>query len=127
MIQMGGRIRWAAGSQDGYIGRIEGKRAYVVFDDGSEQIFSLDAGVLEEKPFVMGDRVMRADGVVGVVIEQVQPQTYPTVKVVFADGTSSNAVEMTLRPATLDDPLERFRANQLGTAEQFNSGLPRSN
>ena len=120
MIQMGGRIRWAAGSQDGYIGRIEGRRAYVVFDDGSEQIFSLDAGVLEEKPFVMGDRVMRADGVVGVVIEQVQTQTYPTVKVVFADGTSSNAVEMTLRPATLDDPLERFRANQLGTAEQFN-------
>ncbi len=120
MIQMGGRIRWAAGSQDGYIGRIEGRRAYVVFDDGSEQIFSLDAGVLEEKPFVMGDRVMRADGVVGVVIEQVQTQTYPTVKVVFADGTSSNAVEMTLRPATLDDPLERFRANQLGTAQQFN-------
>ena len=120
MIQMGGRIRWAAGSQDGYIGRIEGRRAYVVFDDGSEQIFSLDAGVLEEKPFVMGDRVMRADGVVGVVIEQVQTQTYPTVKVVFADGTSSSAVEMALRPATLDDPIERFRANQLGTAEQFN-------
>ena len=120
MIQMGGRVRWAAGSLDGYVGRIEGKRAYVVFDDGSEQIFSLDAGVLEENPLVMGDRVMRADGVVGVVIEQVQTQTYPTVKVVFADGTSSNAVEMTLRPATLDNPIERFRANQLGTAEQFN-------
>jgi len=120
MIQTGGRVRWAAGSLDGYVGRIEGRKAYVVFDDGSEQIFSLDAGVLEEKPYGMGDRVMRADGIVGVVIEQLPSQTHPTVRVAFADGTSSNAVEMTLRPATLDDPIERFRASQVGTAEQFN-------
>ena len=120
MIQTGARVRWGTGDLDGYVNRIDGARAHVVFDDGTEQLFSLEAGVLEEKPFLIGDRVMRADGVVGVVIEQLQSQTYPTVKVVFADGTSSNAVEMTLRPATLDDPIERFRANQMGTAEQFN-------
>ena len=50
------------------------------------------------------------------VIEQVQTQTYPTVKVVFADGTSSNAVEMTLRPATLDDPLAGFSPLGLAVA-----------
>ena len=119
MIQTGGRVHWPAGGLDGYVDRIEGQRAYVVFDDGSEQIFSLTAGVLEATPFNVGDRVMRG-GVVGVVIEKVPDQTYPTLKVAFADGTVSNAVEMTLRHATLDDPLERFRANQLGTAEQFN-------
>ena len=119
MIQMGGRVRWPAGSLDGYVDRIEGQRAYVVFDEGSEQIFNLHAGVLEATPFNVGDRVMRS-GVVGVVIEKVPDQTYQTLKVAFSDGTLSNAVEMTLRPATLDDPFERFRANQLGTAEQFN-------
>ena len=119
MIQMGGRVRWPAGGLDGYVDRIEGQRAYVVFDEGSEQIFNLHAGVLEATPFNVGDRVMRS-GVVGVVIEKVPDQTYQTLKVAFSDGTLSNAVEMTLRPATLDDPFERFRANQLGTAEQFN-------
>ena len=120
MIRAGGRVRWAAGALDGYVSRIGDQRAYVVFDSGAEQTFSIDAGVLEATPFAVGDRVMRGDGVVGVIIEDVPSQTYPTLKVAFADGTLSNAVEMTLRPATLDDPIERFRANQVGTAIQFN-------
>ena len=120
MIQTGGRVRWAAGSLDGYVSRIEGQRAYVVFDNGTEQTFSIDADVLEPMPFSVGDPVMRGDGVVGVVIENVPTETYPTLKVMFADGTLSNAVEMTLRPATLNDPIKRFRANQVGTATQFN-------
>ena len=55
MIQTGGRVHWPAGGLDGYVDRIEGQRAYVVFDDGSEQIFSLTAGVLEATPFNVGD------------------------------------------------------------------------
>ena len=120
MIRLGGRVRWPAGRLDGYVSRIEGQRAYVVFDDGSEQVFSLDAGVLEATPYSVGDLVMRSDGVVGVVIGNVPSQEYPTLRVVFSNGTTSNAVEMTLRPASLDDPIERFRANQVGSAEQFN-------
>ena len=120
MIRAGGRVSWAAGSLDGYVDRIEGQRAYVVFDNGSEQTFSIDAGVLEATPFGIGDQVMRSDGGVGVVVGNVSTQTYPTAKVAFADGTSSNVAEMALRPATLDDPIERFRANQVGTATEFN-------
>ena len=104
----------------GYVYQIEGQWANVVFDNGSEMTFNLNAGVLTATPFSVGALVMRGDGVVGVVVENVPTQTYPTLKVAFADGTSRNAVEMTLRPATLDDPIERFRANQVGTAEEFN-------
>ncbi len=119
-IRVGGRVRWAAGGLDGYVDRIEGQTAFVAFDNGAEQMFSLDAGVLDPAPFGLGDHVMRGDGGVGVVIASVSTQTYPTVKVAFADGTTSNVAEMALRPATLDDPIERIRANQLGTAAQFN-------
>ena len=120
MIRVGGRVRWPAGALDGYVSGIDGQRAHVVFDNGTEQTFSIDAAVLEATPFAIGDRVVSGSGVVGVVIEIVSTLTYPTVKVAFADGTLSNAVEMTLRPATLDDPVERFRVNQVGTAAQFN-------
>ena len=120
MIRIGGRVRWAAGGLDGYVSRIDGQRASVVFEDGSEQTFNLDAGVLEASPFEVGDLVMRGDRVVGVVIDKITDQTYQTVRVAFADGTSSNAVEMTLRPAVLDDPIQRLHAKQVGTAEQFN-------
>ena len=120
MIRAGGRIRWAAGRLDGHIARIEGQRAYAVFDNGAEQTFSLDADALEATPLGVGSQVMRADGMVGVVLATVPGHGYPTVKVAFADGTSSNVAEMTLRPAALDDPVERFRAHRLGTARQFN-------
>ena len=120
MIRTGGRVRWAAGKLDGYVDRIEGRIAHVIFDNGEELTFSIRAGALEVMPFAVGEMVMRGDGVVGVVVENVPSQTYPTVKVRFEDGTLRNAVEMTLRPATLDDPIERLRADQVGTAEQFN-------
>lgn len=111
---------WGAGSLSGYVANVDGQRVDVVFDDGSERTFSLSASVLEPTPFSSGDHVMRGDGTVGVVLESVSSESFPTVKVAFADGVTSNAVEMTLRPATLDDPMERLRANQIGTAEQFN-------
>ena len=119
-IRAGGRVRWPAGGLDGYVDRIEGQRVFVVFDNGAEQTFSLDAGVLEATPFGIGDHVMRGDGGIGVVIGTVSTQTYPTVKVAFADGATSNVAEMALRPAALDDPIERIRANQWGTATEFN-------
>ena len=98
MIRAGGRVRWAAGGLDGYVDRIEGQTAFVAFDNGAEQMFSLNAGVLEPAPFVLGDHVMRGDGGVGVVIGSVSTQTYPTVRVAFADGTTSNVAEMAPSP-----------------------------
>ncbi len=120
MIRTGGRVRWAAGGMDGYVNGIDGQKVHVIFYNGSEKVFSLSSGVIEAMPFAVGDLVMRGDGVTGVVLAIVPNQTYPTVKVAFTDGTTSNVVEMSLRPATLDDPIARFHANQVGTAEQFN-------
>ena len=120
MIQAGGRVHWPAGGLNGYVSRIEGKTAHVTFDEGPEHLFNVGSGVLEATPFSVGDLVTRSDGLLGVVIERVPAETYPTVKVAFANGIVSNAVEMTLRPAILDDPIERFRSNQVGTPDEFN-------
>ena len=83
-------------------------------------MFNLRSGVLEESPFAVGDHVVRGDGVIGVVIEEIPAERYPTVKVAFANGITTNAVEMSLRPAMIGDPIDRFRANQVGKAEEFN-------
>ncbi len=120
MIRKGGRVRWAAGRQDGYVSKIEGPRIDIVFDNGSKMSFSLHSGAVEAIPFNAGDSVMDGNRLVGVVIDQVLNQEFQTVKVMFADGTLKNVVEMNLRPASLDDPVARLRDNQLDTAQAFN-------
>ena len=120
MIREGGRVHWPAGGMDGYVSKLDGNIAHVVFDEGPEHTFNLGSGVLEAAPFSVGDHVVRGDGVIGVVIEEIPAEQYPTVKVAFANGITTNAVEMTLRPAMINDPIERFRGNQVGTAEEFN-------
>ena len=120
MIREGGRVHWPAGGMDGYVSRVEGNTAHVVFDGGPQHSFNLGAGVLEEAPFAIGDHVVGMDGVIGVVIGEIPSEKYPTVKVAFANGITTNAVEMTLRPAMINDPIERFRANQVGEAQEFN-------
>ena len=119
-LRVGGRVTWPAGKLSGFIDRIEGRRAHVVVDDGSEKLFSLDAGVIVPEPFASASHVMRPDGTVGVVLSAVDGQSYPTWRVAWADGSVSNAVEMTLRPAVIGDPIERFKAQQLSRAREFN-------
>ena len=120
MIRKGNRVRWSGGDLNGYVFEVDDKNAHVNFDDGTEQRFGIESGALEPTPFAVGDRVMSSEGLIGVVIDKVLAPVYPTLKVAFADGTLRNAAEMTLRPAILDDPVEKFRANQVGTAEEFN-------
>ena len=119
-IRTGCRVRWVDGDLNGYVYQIDDGTVSVVFDDGTQQRLDISKTHLEPTPFGAGDRVMNSDGVVGVVIEKVHHPSYPTLKVVFSDGTTRNAPEMTLRPATIDDPIERFNAGELGSAEQFN-------
>ncbi len=120
MIRNGSRVRWEGGELDGFVFNIVDQTAHVLFDDGTEQRFDLDANALEATPFEIGHKVINPDGVMGVVIDKIPNPSYPTLKVAFTDGTTRNAPERTLRPATLEDPVERFHANQLGTADQFN-------
>ena len=98
VIRRGGRIRWPAGSMDGYASRIKGQRISVVLDNGSELVFTLDSGVIEALPFEVGDQVTDGNGLIGVVIAKALNQEYQTVRVAFADGTVKNVVEMNLRP-----------------------------
>ena len=119
-MRPGSRVRWIDGELDGFVFRIDGTVVHVLFDDGTEQRFNLDGHSLEPTPFEIGHKVVNADGVTGVVIAKVPNPSYPTLKVAFADGTTRNAPEQTLRPATLEDPVERLHANQLGEADQFN-------
>lgn len=120
VIRNGSRVRWKEGELGGFVFNIVDHTAHVLFDDGTEQRFDLDANALESTPFEVGHRVINPDGLTGVVIEKVPSQSYPTLKVAFADNTTRSVPERTLRPAILEDPVERFHANQLGTVDQFN-------
>ncbi len=114
-------VRW----QDklGVVGSIEvdgdGAVASVNFDDGDTMNFKTDSGQIVRVRFEPGDQVARNDGVIGVVLEPSTAGAYPSVRVAFP-GSVASVVEMGLRPAIIDDPLERMRVGQLGTATQFN-------
>lgn len=122
-IVTGALVTWGPHEQLGVVHKIEvdgdGAAAEVGFDDGSHMIFKTEAGVLRRFRLAAGDQVMRGDGQVGVVLEQVSAGDYPTWKVAFA-GEVTNIAEIGLRPAIIDDPLARMRGGHLGTAEDFN-------
>jgi ATP-dependent helicase HepA len=117
-MPVGALVRW--NDQLGVVDRIDRKQVTVKFDNGSAQAFSADARVLVRVNFSPGAQVTRmGDPVVGVVLEGIAGNGYPTWKVSFPSGLA-NVSEMGLRPAVLTDPLERMRAGRLGTAGEFN-------
>lgn len=120
-IVLGSLVSW--NSKLGVVEAIEanGERAQatVGFDDGDKKIFKLDADGIERVLFEQGTQVARHDGEVGVVLEAASAGDYPKWKVAFASGITT-VVEIALRPAVLDDPIERMRSGQLGAAEDFN-------
>ncbi|HEU4974150.1 MAG TPA: helicase-related protein [Baekduia sp.] len=101
-------------SEDG-----DGAMAEVQFDNGDKKFFKSDSGQLTRVVFRAGSQVMRGDGVIGVVLEQVSAGQFPMWKVAFG-GAVPTLPEMALRPAVIDDPIERMRGGHLGTAKQFN-------
>jgi len=122
-IVTGALVTWGPHEQLGVVHKIDvdgdGGAADVAFDDGSHMVIKINAGVLRRFRLAAGDQVMRGDGQVGVVLEQVSAGDYPTWRVAFA-GDVTNVAEIGLRPAIIDDPLARMRSGHLGTAEDFN-------
>ena len=122
-IVAGALVTWGPHAKLGVVQSIEtdgdGSVAEVGFDDGDRMLFKTEAGVLERVRFAAGTQVMRSDGQVGVVLEQVSAGDYPTWKVAFA-GEVTNIAEIGLRPAVIDDPLARIHSGHLGTAVDFN-------
>ena len=119
-LREGCRVVWPAAKQGGALERIDGSRAHVLFDNGDRHTFILNSGTIARDPFAIGDHVMRSDGMLGVVIAELDGQDYPTWSVSWANGTTSRAVERTLRRAVTRDPVARLRAGEIETAEAFN-------
>ena len=119
-IVIGSLVTWGPHDKLGVVQSIQtdgdGDTAEVGFDDGSSMFFKREAGVLQRVRFTAGDQVMRSDGQVGVVLASVSAGDYPTWKVAFP-AEVTNVAEIGLRPAILDDPLERMRAGRSGRRE----------
>jgi ATP-dependent helicase HepA len=120
-IVLGSLVSW--NSKLGVVETVEvdgdGAQATVGFDDGDRKIFKLDAGAIERVRFEPGAQVARIDGEIGVILEPSSAGNYPKWRVAFASGTTT-VVEIALRPAVVDDPVERMRSGQLGGADDFN-------
>jgi SNF2 family DNA or RNA helicase len=122
-VLLGALVSWGPHEQIGVVQGIQvdgdGEMVDVGFDDGTHKYFKTEAGVIQRIRLQPGDQVMRPDGQLGVVLESVTTDEYPTWKVAFAAGVS-NVAEIGLRPAVIDDPIARMRNLQLGNAEEFN-------
>ncbi len=120
-VVLGSLVDW--NGQLGVVEAVErdgdGQQATVAFDDGDRMIFKAEESQLERVLFEPGAQVSRNDGEIGVVLERAGAGDYPSWKVALASGVTT-VVEMALRPAVVDDPLERMRAGQLGRALEFN-------
>jgi ATP-dependent helicase HepA len=117
-IVPGALVQW--NEKIGVVEALSGNRADVRFDSGEAQTFTTQSKVLKRYPFEIGSQVCRVtDQLVGVIVGTTPGDGYPTWKVSFP-GASVNIAESGLRPAVIDDPVERMRSGQLGKAGDFN-------
>ena len=119
-IVPGALISWSKHEQLGVVVELSGRKATVAFDDGQTTAFSIDAGVLTRVEIRTGQPVTRVgDERVGVVLGPVEGRRTPTYQVSFPEGVI-NLGEGSLRPAVINDPVERMRTHRLGDADDFN-------
>lgn len=119
-IQEGGRVRVPLMHQEGYVDEVDDRRATVILDNGESVVFATDSEQLVAAPFAPGDRVVRVDGTEGIVIRRVSRGGKPFVEASFFDGQRTNTPERALRPAEISDPLARFEAGRVDSADEFN-------
>src|SRR5205814_9016685 len=98
---IGALVHW--GELLGVVQVVQGKRVTVQFDRGDTMTFNSDSGVITRVQFQAGSEVRRvSDGSIGVVLEEVSGQVYPTWKVAFP-GAFANVAEVGVRPAIIND------------------------
>ena len=119
-IREGGRIWWPSMKLRGYVLSISGQVAKVILDNDDEHNVSIASGAIEPDPFSIGARVVNSNGVRGIISGAAPSERLPTWRVDWADGQTSSAVEMSLRPAELLDPVERMEAGEISSAHEFN-------
>jgi superfamily II DNA or RNA helicase len=117
-IVAGSLVRWL--EQVGVVEAVADNRVDVRFDSGNTQSFAKDSDVVKRLHLAPGTQVSRVGSpTVGVVLEEIPGDGYPTWRVAFP-GTVANVAEMGLRLAAIGDPAERMRTGQLGSADEFN-------
>ena len=119
-IVSGARVRMVRLEQAGHVDRIEGRRAFVVLDNGDRLQVAVDSDGLERDVFSVGMQVSRTDGTTGVVIGDVRAADVPIWQVAWADGSSTQVPERGLRRAEIVDPVARMKAAMLDSAKAFN-------
>lgn len=119
-VREGGRIWWPRMKLGGYVLALSGQVARVILDNGDEHNVSLASGVIEADPFSIGSQVVNSDGMHGMISAAAPSERFPTWRVNWADGRTTNTVEMTLRPAELLKPVDRMEAGEVSSAHEFN-------
>ena len=114
------RIWWPALKSGGSIITVESNRAKVLLDSGDVQTVALSAGVLERDRFEDGEQVEDGVGRTGIISGSGPSTRFPDYEVLWADGTTSVAMEASLRRREIRDPLDRIRAGLLSSAKDFN-------
>lgn len=121
-IVVGCIVFWGEDERVGIVTHVEGGRATVRFDDGTQMQFSLASDVLRRVPLKPGYLICRADDpqTVGMIYEPTDTDGVPSWRVAFPPSTIATIAESGLRPAVIEDPLQRMRSGRLGTARDFN-------
>ena len=104
----------------GYVFSLNGQVARVILDNDDEHNVSVVSGAIVPAPYSIGSRVVGSDGMRGMISGAAPSDRFPTWRVDWADGHTTNTVEMALRPAELLDPVDRMEAQEVSGADEFN-------
>jgi superfamily II DNA or RNA helicase len=121
----GNLVRWVNGPTGdiGMVTEASNGRVKVRFDSGDEHQFAVAAGMLEPVIYEPGAQVeFTADRTVGVVKARVIHDGVNVYKVSTPSGMKT-ALEASLKPAVLSDPIALLRAGQVHSARSTNLRL----
>ena len=119
-IRAGCRVYWPSMKLSGSVMSVEQGIATVVLDNGDQHQVSLGAGAIEPDPFSVGDRVVNNAGERGLIVDAGPIGKFPTWRIDWTDGRTTNEIEFALRRSTVLDPIERMELGELSPARLFN-------
>ena len=122
-IVLGARVLWPASKMEGVVVSLQNSRVAVRWDNGEEQLFNADAGIIQRVVFSAAAQVIDiTSGTTGVVLGPVANQAEPTWRVAFPGG-NRNVTEGAIKIGGGDDPESRVHDGEFGKAADFNLRL----
>lgn len=118
---LGAVVYWEAQAAYGVVQAVDHRTFSVLLDTGEQKTFVDGAAPVERVQFEVGQQVqvIGTDGDIGVVLAEVENPVQPMWSVSLPGGHKTHP-EGALRPAILDDPVERLATGLLGTPDEFN-------